>query len=239
MKSIGIIGFGSFGKFLAEQLSAHGEVKVYSASGKQSQWATSLQNVAECDYVIPAVPLEAYEKTLTELKPFLMPTTVIVDVCSVKVEPMQIIANCLPGQPVVATHPLFGPESAKDSLKDHVLVLCPDQSDVDQLQIVEKFAMNLELDVVKMTCTQHDQEMATVHGLTFFIAHALKDMGLHNQKLATPSFKKLLALAELEKHHSQDLFLTIQNGNPYTEAVRQQFVDEATKLNQQIKPKHN
>lgn len=234
MKSVGIIGFGSFGAFLAEQLSSFCQVKVYSASGRQNQWARSLKEIATCDFVIPAVPLEAYSTTLQELKPLLKPETVIVDICSVKVEPMQRIAELLPGQPTAATHPLFGPESAKDSLEGHVLVLCPDQSDPEALAQVQTFAETLKLKVITMTCQEHDQEMATVHGLTFFIAHALKDMGLHSQKLATPSFKKLLALAELEQHHSQDLFLTIQNGNPYTKKIREEFLKQANKLNQQI-----
>lgn len=234
MKSVGIIGFGSFGAFLADRLSQFYEVKVYSASGRQNQWASSLKAVAECDVIIPAVPLEAYPTTLAEIKPLLKPETVIVDVCSVKEEPMRYIAELLPGQPTVATHPLFGPESAKDSLKGHVLVLCPDQSNPAALAQVQQFAETLKLEVVTMTCKEHDQEMATVHGLTFFIAHALKDMGLHSQKLATPSFKKLLALAELEQHHSQDLFLTIQNGNPYTKEVREDFLKQANQLNQRI-----
>lgn len=241
MKSVGIIGYGSFGKFLAEQLAPHCTVKVYSASGKSNQWAASLEEVAQADYVIPAIPLEAYQGTLKQLKPLLKPETVIVDICSVKEEPMQVMKKLLPDHKHLATHPLFGPESAKHGLEGHVLVLCPDASDAAELEYIKQFAEQLKLQVVIMTTTEHDQEMATVHGLTFFIAHALKDMGLHDQKLATPSFKKLLALAELEKHHSQDLFMTIQNGNPRTAAVRQEFLKQANQLAADIQqaPKHN
>ena len=234
MKKVGIIGFGSFGEFLATQLESFCEIKVYSASGKTNPWGASLEEVAQVDYLIPAIPLDAYETLLGQIKPFLKPEAVVVDVCSVKEEPLKIIKTVLPDQPVVATHPLFGPESAQHSLEGHVLVLCPDRSDPNQLEVIEDFANGLGLEVIRMTTQEHDREMATVHGLTFFIAHALKDIGLHGQKLATPSFKKLLALAELEQNHSQDLFLTIQTGNPYTKAIRQEFLEEAIKLNQQI-----
>lgn len=234
MTTIGIIGFGSFGKFLAEELAAHCTVRVYSHSGKPSQWVSSLEEVAQADFVILAIPLEVYSKTLQQLKPLLSPQTVLVDVCSVKMAPVQIIKNILPDQPLVATHPLFGPESAKDSLQDHVLVLCPESSDPEPFQQLKTFAESLQLDVVVMSAEEHDKEMATVHGLTFFIAHALKDMDLHDQKLATPSFKKLLALAELEQHHSYDLFLTIQKGNPYTKAVRAEFLQQASDLDRRV-----
>lgn len=239
MKTVGIIGFGSFGKFLAEQLAPFCTIRVYSASGKENQWATSLKEVASSDYIILAIPLQAYPAMLARLKPLLNPKAVIIDVCSVKKEPMQTILKLLPGHKYVATHPLFGPESAKDGLEGHVLVLCPDFSDSAELEFLKRFAKQLKLRLVSMTVSEHDEEMATVHGLTFFIAHTLKEMGLHDQKLATPSFKKLLALAELEKHHSSDLFFTIQSGNRYVEAVRREFLEKAKKIDNQTKKASN
>jgi chorismate mutase len=130
----------------------------------------------------------------------------------------------------VSTHPLFGPESASDSLAGHVVVLCKEQSEPAHYQKVKDFCTELSLKVIEMSAEEHDKEMATVHGLTFFVAHSLKDMGLHSQKLATPSFKKLLSLAELERRHSLDLFKTIQEGNPFAEQIRSQFADEVDNL---------
>jgi prephenate dehydrogenase len=232
--TVGIIGFGSFGEFMAKSLSKHCRVKVYSTSGHKNKWASLLEEVAACDYILPTIPLDAYQSVLTELKPLIRPETVIVDICSVKVEPLKLIKKILPKQPVVATHPLFGPQSTKDGLKGHVIVLCPEASDPKQLKLVQEFSKKLGLKVELLSAEEHDQEMATIHGLTFFVAHALKDMGLQRQKLATPSFKKLYALAELEQNHTDDLFLTIQTGNPYTKKVREEFVKNAERLSQQI-----
>lgn len=234
MKTVGIIGFGSFGKFLAEKLSPYVDVKVFSYSGKPNEWASTLEQVVTADYLIPSIPLNAYEKTLKSIKNIIGENTVIVDVCSVKEEPMRIIKSVLPNQPVVATHPLFGPESAKDSLSDHTLVLCPELSDNSGLKIIEIFVNKLELIVKKMTAEEHDQEMAVVQGLTFFIAHSLKDLKLHKQKLSTQSFEKLLQLANLEKHHSDELFQTIQAGNPKTKAIRKRFIKLTKELDKKI-----
>lgn len=234
MKTVGIIGFGSFGKFLAEKLDPYVSVRVFSYSGKGDQWKSDLDTVAASDYLILAVPLEAYESTLNDIKDKLGSATVLVDVCSVKEHPIRVIQSVLPHQPLLATHPLFGPESAKESLVDHVLVLCPEASQTQALKTIKTFAKQLKLNVVEMSATEHDKEMAVVQGLTFFIAHALKDMNLHEQTLSTPSFTRLLHLAELEQHHSYELFNTIQTGNEYTAAIRKRFVEISKQINADV-----
>jgi prephenate dehydrogenase len=123
MKTVGIIGFGSFGRFLAEKLSSHAKVYVYSASGKANSWTASLEEIAACDFIVPAIPLESYESAFNELSGHISPESVIVDVCSVKVKPLQIIKRILPQQPTLATHPMFGPESASVSLAGHTIVM--------------------------------------------------------------------------------------------------------------------
>lgn len=235
MKTVGIIGFGSFGKFLAEKLSSYAKVHVYSSSGKVSSWATSIEEIAACDFVIPAIPLESYETVLAKLQPHIQPSTVIVDVCSVKVKPLQIITKVLPGQMVVATHPMFGPESASVSLEGHTMVMCPDVSSPEPYATIKRFVQSLSLDVKEMTLEEHDREIAVVQGLTFFVARTLETMGIHDQKLHTPSFGRLLNLAELETHHSQELFETIQLGNVFSADVRDTFIKTAEDINRGLR----
>ena len=224
MKTIGIIGFGSFGKYLAEKLSSHAKVLVYSQSGKASSWAASLEAVAQADYVVLAVPLEAYEATLIALEPHLRPDSVLVDVCSVKVEPAACIRRILPDQPLVVMHPMFGPESAAASLAGHTCIMCPEVSTRQPYEVVRRFVDSLGLTVVEMSADAHDREIAVVQGLTFFIARALNKMGVHDQSLHTPSFARLLSLADLDLHHSADLFRTIQKGNSHTPHIRKKLI---------------
>lgn len=96
MTEVGIIGFGSFGLFLAEQLDAHCNVLGYSRSGKAGKWSTSLEQVAAADYVILCIPLEAYSETLKQIEPYVRENTVILDVCSVKEKPIEVIRQTLP-----------------------------------------------------------------------------------------------------------------------------------------------
>ena len=231
---IGIIGFGKFGKFLAEKLGSQFSVKVFDKNVDSGKWAAGLAQVAQSDFVILAVPLESYEKVLIGIKPSLNKKSVLVDVCSVKQQPVRIIKSILPDQPLVATHPLFGPESAAESIRGHTLVLCPDVSDAVPLKKLEQLAMFLGMKVKKMSAVEHDKEIATVQGLTFFIARALKDLSLNEQTVTTPSFKKLLSLAELEKHHSDELFYTIQAGNEQTKEIRKKFIEHCQELDLSI-----
>jgi prephenate dehydrogenase len=236
MKTIGIVGYGSFGKFLVDKLSGQFKVLVYSRRHQPGENIfVSLDDMAKTDFLILSIPLEAYEEYLTKLRSILTPNTVIVDVCSVKVKPIKIIRQILPDQPLLATHPLFGPESAAKSLKGHTLVICPEVSNKLASDRLVKLAKEQGLNVLVESAKIHDQQMATVHALTFFIARALDKYQLKSHKFDTPSYKRLLYLAELDTHHSDELFQTIETGNPYAKAARHKFINLMNDLDKSIK----
>ena len=228
--TIGIIGQGSFGSFIAKKLGGKLETRTY----EKGDDAEALRSVASCDYLMLAVPLGAYREVLEMLVPVLPPITTLIDICSVKMAAVAAIREVLPDQLLVATHPLFGPESAADGLAGHTLVLCPELSDPQQYQRVSALGQVLGMRVIRMSADDHDREMATVQGLTFFVARAIGQFGVGSQILSTPSFRKLLDLAELDTHHSSELFMTIQNGNVYTEEVRQRFINIVGELDDSI-----
>ena len=234
MVSVGIIGFGSFGRFLCEKLMSHAELRVYdSLATVPVNLRADIEQVVASDYLILAVPLSVYEELFDVITPILPKTTVIVDVASVKVKPTELLRSRTTNT-IVATHPLFGPQSASVSLESHTFVMCPDVSNGEEYQAIKEFATGLGLNVVEKTTEQHDKEMAYTQGLTFFVARALMSMDIHSVELQTPSYLKLLALAELEKHHSEGLFNTIQNGNPFAEQIRDEFKQQLEAITAQI-----
>lgn len=234
MTTVGIIGFGSFGRFLAEKLSSHANVMVYSKGARPNTWSASLAQVAQCNYVILAVPLQSYPDIISQLQGKLADNTVLIDVCSVKQQPIALLKQAFATQPIVATHPMFGPESASVSMKGHTIVMCPEVSDPTAYKRVVLFAHMLGLRIVELTCEQHDKDIAVVQGLTFFVAQALVNMGVHDQLLHTPTFQRLLNLAEIERHHSPALFQTIQLGNTHTANVRKQFLQAAQLIDAEL-----
>jgi len=238
-KTLGIFGYGSFGEFLAHKLAPYFEVLVHSSKSARELMlpknarAESLKAVAECDVVIPAIPLSAYQQWCRNVAPYLKPAALVVDVCSVKVKPVDILLAKLPSHvQILATHPLFGPQSAADSLEGHLIVVEPIR--IKDYELVKKFlAETLKLDVVEMDPDTHDQKMALVHGLTFFLSRGLMQMQLKDNTLTAPSYKKLLSLADLEAHHSKDLFETVESGNPYAAQVRKQFIKALSRLDKE------
>ena len=235
MKTVGIIGFGSFGSFLTRKLGDLVALRVFDSNQQvPAELSASLAEVCESDYVVLAIPVSAYEVLLSDIVDLLGKNSIVVDVSSVKTIPNKKIEELLPGKKKVIVHPLFGPQSAEDSLDGHVVVMCPGVSDAGGYGEVKDFVQGLGLKVVEKSPEEHDKEMALAQGLTFYLARALLRSGVHDIELLTPSFKKLLDLAELESHHSEDLFRTIQQGNPYTAEVRQKFIDIADDLNREL-----
>lgn len=234
LTTIGVVGQGSFGRFAARVLAARARVAVCDRDSDDRAWA----RVARCQYVVLAVPLEAYGAVTRRLGPLLAEGSVVVDVCSVKQQPLARLRAALPGRPLVATHPLFGPESAANGVAGHTLVLCPEVSDAAAARRVEGWARRQGLRVVRMSAEQHDRDMALVQGLTFFVAHGLAQLGVEGTVLSTPSFAKLRALADLDRHHSAQLLATIQAGNPHTPAVRQALLQTLTRLDADYRRDH-
>ena len=127
---IGIIGFGRFGKLLTKYLSEDFKVYIFNRSDKNEEIKktngipASLEEVCKKDVVIPCVPISQFEETLNEIKGLLKENSLIIDVCSVKEYPVEVMKKILPEKTqILATHPMFGPDSAAESLKDRKVVL--------------------------------------------------------------------------------------------------------------------
>jgi prephenate dehydrogenase len=236
LKTVGLIGFGSFGELVARLLDGKVTLKVTSRTMSKvpERLRATLPEVAACDYVVISLPLSSYREVLSQLAQHIGANTVVVDVCSVKVVPSRIIRELLPGNRLVVTHPLFGPQTAKEGLDTHVMVLCDDVSDGPELAAVEKLSRSLGLAVEHMSAEEHDRQMAYVHALTFFIARGLFGTDFDSITLKTPSFKRIESLVELERHHTADLFDTIEAGNPLASEVRRRFLQDLQQLSDVI-----
>jgi prephenate dehydrogenase len=225
--TVGIIGLGSFGAFMAGLIPD--SVRVIGYDTDVQKQVTGVENVlleeiAQADIIVLAVPLQILPKILEQLKGNLRPETLLIDVCSVKVKPQQMYADSLPEHAnLLLTHPLFGPQSAATGTKDHRLIVTK-QSGALAAKAVEFCRQKLELDVHEMTADEHDRIMARVHALTFFVARGLGDMRLTDELFMTPSYKMLMDLVRLDSSHSEELFRTVERGNPYARAERERFV---------------
>ncbi len=231
MRTLGIIGFGSFGQFMAEHLKNHFEIIVYDVTEVTDARSGSLEEVAGCDVVIPSVPVQEFGGTLESIKKLLKPGALVMDVCSVKEHPAQQMLEILPEHvELVASHPLFGPKSGRNGIDGLTIAICNLRASDETFDSVGTFLEELGLNVVRTTPEDHDKQMAYVQVLTHFIGRALNEMDLDNFELRTKTFDHLMELKDILSLDSEELFLAIQKENPFAEEVRQEFLAKLSDL---------
>lgn len=243
MKTLGIIGFGSFGQFITKHLTTHFDVSVFNRSDKSERAKelkvpyVSIEEVCDNDIVIVCVPVQFMEEMLKRIVPFLKPGTKVVDVSSVKVKPVKLMKEILPAHcEIIATHPLFGPQSGKNGIEGLNMVLCPGERRTT-LELERFFRDDLGLKVLIRTPEVHDKQMAYVQALTHFVGRAVNEMDIPDVEQKTPAYQYLLDIKRNLGGDSYELFLTIEQENPFAEGVREQFISELTKLNDSLENK--
>lgn len=236
IQSIGIIGLGSFGQFFASHLPNSVKVIGYDTRNDLNTRVerVTLETAAACDIVMLAVPLSALEGVLETIKPILKPSSLLFEICSVKIKPEQLIAKVLPDHPnILVTHPLFGPQSAAHSMKGHRLIVTSQTG--KRAELFLGYCRNiLGLKVIPLSADEHDKAMAKVHALTFFIARGLANMELTPSGLDTPSYDYILDLVQLDASQSEELFQTVSTGNPYAHEAREGLLKELAKIHKSL-----
>jgi len=222
---IGIYGLGRFGSFFATKMIEQGhQVYGFSRSGK-----TDLPGIIYSDektvlsqkYIFFCVAISAFEEVIKKCAKKISNDSVVCDTCSVKLFPCEIMEKYLPENiQIMATHPMFGPDSAKNGLKNLPLVICPVRVDRAKVDYWEKEFSSWGLDVFKMSPDRHDREAAYSQGITHFLGRTLKELDLPYTDLATVGYKSLMEIVEQTCNDSLTLFKDLQHYNPYAVNMR-------------------
>jgi prephenate dehydrogenase len=239
MRNIAIIGFGRFGELLANILKAHGEVHIISLSGHSGEFPLiNYEELSGMDWVIPAVPISALEETLKKAAPHLRAGALLMDVCSVKVYPCQWLQESVPANvELMGTHPMFGPDSAKNGLKGLQMVLCPLRVSPETYESVRSLFAGLGLTIVETSPEEHDRQAANCLALVHYLGRGLQQMGLGRQAVTTVGFERLLAVNETVSNDTWQLFFDMQTYNPFAKEVRQQLREALATLERKITEK--
>ena len=144
---------------------------------------------------------------------------------------------------IVATHPLFGPQSATTGIKGLKIAVCPLQGR-RHARLAAFLRKALGLTVIMTTPEDHDQEAAVVQGLTHLIAKVLLRMGPLPTRMTTKSFDLLSEAISMVQHDAPEVFEAIEKANPYSETVRRRFFGLAASLSVELEtavrtPPHN
>lgn len=243
--TVGIIGFGVFGQLIARHLRPYFRLYAYDpAPGLQpiaDQHAvalTSLEAAGSCPVVVLAAPVGCLEEIVAAIAPHVQPGSLVLDVGSVKLGPADIMKRGLPKHAeIVATHPLFGPQSARDGIEGLKIALCPIRGR-RFWRAAAFLRRHLRLNVIMTTPEDHDREAAIVQGLTHLIAKVLVRMEPLPNRMTTKSFDLLLDAVNMVRHDAPEVFEAIERANPYSFAVRRKFFELASALDAELGDGH-
>jgi prephenate dehydrogenase len=236
--TVGLIGFGAFGRLTARHLAPHVPLIAHDPALTQPSLdgiqLADLATVAGQDIVVLAPPVNALESVVAAIAPHLKPGALVLDVGSVKVGPARILRDGLPDTvEILGTHPLFGPQSARDGLAGRKIALCPVRG--QKWRRVAAFLRHtLGLTVIVTTPEGHDREAATVQGLTHLIAKVLVRMEPLPTQMTTASFDMLYGAVEMVRYDAPEVFLAIEQANPFAPDVRRRFFHLAAELAKEL-----
>lgn len=234
---IGILGFGRFGKLTAQYLAQDFNVRVYNRSDnaeailKIGAMPATLEETCAQKVVILAVPISVLSQTLKTVAPLLLPESIVVDVCSVKEYPVNLMQTILPPNvSILATHPMFGPDSASHSLEGHKIVMFSQRLADKRFEVIKDYLLSKKLVVIEATPEEHDRQIAISLALTHFIGRSLSEFGAEPLNIDTEGYQRLLHVLGVVENDTWQLFEDMNNYNPYAQETRQTFLEAVKKI---------
>lgn len=237
-KKTAIIGFGRFGKLLAELLMPNTNIHIISSREIDDERFSQIdyKDLVDIDWVIIATPISGLQKVLTEIKPFLKKGAIVMDVCSVKVNPCKWMEEILPQNvEIIGSHPMFGPDSAsKGKLNDLQMVFCPLRISEDKYKKIKSIFGGMDLNIIETTPEDHDKQNAISLALVHFMGRGLAQIDIDHQKITTIGFKRLLQLRDNVTNDTMELFKDVNNFNPYAKEIRKKYIESLQKIDSML-----
>ena len=239
---VGLIGFGAFGQLMARELRPHATLLAWDpspsreAAERHGVRLATLAEVARSPVVVLATPVSRLSEAVAAVAPHLRPGALVLDVGSVKLGPAAIMERGLPAHvDIVATHPLFGPESGRAGVAGLRIAVCPIRGR-GAFRLAAFLRRRLGLRVILTTPDAHDREAATVQGLTHLIARALVQMDPLPSRMTTRSFDHLVAAIDMVRNDAPEVYEAIERANPYAAEVRARFFALIAGLEAELAP---
>jgi len=235
--TIGIIGFGTFGQFLAKGFIEHARaagkrLKVVGtsradytaeASAIGASYALGWREFFEHkpDVIILSTSILSFASVLRRLPRDHLEGCLLVDVLSVKQHPKDMLLDetIVPASAdILLTHPMFGPDSGKDGWQGLPFVYEVARVGSDPAKQARlDFALGLFKDpgcsMVPMQADRHDELAAGTQFVTHLTGRVLHRLRLAPCEIATRGFEALLQLVENTCKDSFDLFLALYRHN--------------------------
>ena len=235
MNRVSIIGFGRFGAMLHSLLSKGFEVDVFDKNSIDNSDVNevSLEDALRNETIFIAVPIRDFENLVKDITKKISSGKTVIDVCSVKVFPKKVMLDNLSNETdIIATHPLFGPDSLKDS--GSVMTMESVRNTFGRYDFWKNYFESQNILIEEISAEEHDMMAARSQGLTHFVGRVIDDFGTNQTRIDTEGYKALHKLVNQTCNDTWELFEDIQNFNPFTEKMISELNESFEKISEII-----
>lgn len=238
IETVGLLGFGRFGRMAYEYLRHHKKVRVYDVDLKKIEKLpdrSTFEEAVSSELVILCVPISTIEETCRKMAPHLKPGQIVMDTASVKERPVRWMLTHLPESvEILGTHPLFGPDSGKEGIAGLKIVLCPVRISDEAYRLIRQYLQSLQLVLIESTPEEHDRQIAQSQAIFHLIAQTIKRLHWGGQAISTPGPDTFYELVKTVQHDTEQLFLDMERENPRAAQYRRQFIQEMIDLDARL-----
>lgn len=222
-------GAGKMGRWFANFLLKDGNEVIITGRNQRKlvevkrqlgvEVATNVEAVNKADAILISVPINNFEEVVEQVHPYIHSGQIIMDITSIKVFPVETMHKYVKTGLVLGAHPMFGPGARDITNKNFILTPTSEEEGA----LAEKVRQYLETrgaSVALMTPQEHDEMMAIILGLPYFIAIISGDTLLSFDKLrltkaiSGSTYKVLLMLAESVISEDPELYASLQMSLP-------------------------
>lgn len=241
-QTVSVYGYGRFGKLWAGILAEDFHVKVFSRHGLQPGEVdpgieiTDERGIFDCDALFFCVAISSFEGVLKKSVPLFRKETVFFDTCSVKSLPASWMKQHLPEESrIIATHPMFGPDSYRQVDRKLPMVMCNITADAGIFDRWKAYFTSKSMQVELMTPEEHDEIIAYSQGITHYVGRVLADLKLKPTPINTHGYSLLLKIIEQTCNDSMQLFFDLLHFNPYSEQMLERLHGSLTTIRSALK----
>lgn len=217
---VSLIGHGRLGKLISGFLSRDVDLEIFDQSIDRP-----LSDISQSSVVLLCVPISQMEKVCQEIAPHLKENTLVIDVCSVKEYPMNVMKKNLPGHvQILGTHPMFGPDSIHDTLFGAKLVLCNESCNEELYTKIKLYLSNQGMRLIESTPEEHDRSISKTLILSHFIGNTLMEFGAQEELIDTKGYRRLLRILDTVKNDTNQLFNDMNKYNRFSKNMREEFI---------------
>jgi prephenate dehydrogenase len=237
-----VLGAGKMGVWFAKYCKSKGDAVVLADRNaeKRSKLSNELDvetadfpaAVRGADRVLICVSISSFEEIVKKIAPVVHAGQPVMDICSIKEYPVDVMHQHLKGALVLGTHPVFGPGSNGVAHKAYVLT----PTNPEEQAYAEEFKKWLEKEqahVFIMTPQKHDELMGIVLGFPHFLGLAACETLLaqpsfaESKQLAGTTYRMLFTLAESVAMETPDLYANVQTKLAGLDKMEELFIANA------------